>query len=79
METAAYASSYGLDVRDLSPLAGRLLAKMQAQVAVLAETIASQEYATDQATVGVYVAALEQVRSPMLAVDVPARLTPPLW
>lgn len=75
VEPAAYASSYGLDVRDLSSLAGRLLAKMQAQVAVLADTIASKEYATDQATVGVYVAALEQVRSPMLAVDVPARLT----
>ena len=52
-----------------------LMAKMQAQVAVLAEAIASREYATDQATAAVYVAALEQVRSSMLAVGVPARLT----
>ena len=79
VEAAAYASSHGLDVRELPPLAARLLTKMQGQVALLAEAIASREYATDQATIGVYVAALEQIRSSMLAVGVPARLTNAAW
>jgi 3-hydroxyisobutyrate dehydrogenase-like beta-hydroxyacid dehydrogenase len=79
VEAAAYASSHGLDVGDLPPLAARLLAKMQGQVAVLAEAIASRTYDTEQATIGVYVAALEQVRSSMQRVGVPARLTTAAW
>jgi 3-hydroxyisobutyrate dehydrogenase-like beta-hydroxyacid dehydrogenase len=79
VEAAAYASSHGLDVATLPPLAARLLTKMQGQVAVLAEAIATGSYATDQATIAVYVAALEQIRSSMLPSGLPARLTTAAW
>jgi 3-hydroxyisobutyrate dehydrogenase-like beta-hydroxyacid dehydrogenase len=79
VEAAAYASGHGIDVSELAPLAARLLTKMQGQVAVLAEAIATGSYATDQATIGVYVAALEQIRSSMQQAGLPSRLTTAAW
>ncbi len=79
VEAAAYASSHGLDVSELPPLAARLLTKMQGQVAVLAEGIGTGTYSTDQATIGVYVAALEQIRASMQHAGLPARLTTAAW
>jgi 3-hydroxyisobutyrate dehydrogenase-like beta-hydroxyacid dehydrogenase len=79
LEAAAYATAHGIDATVLPPLAERLLMKMRGQVAVLTRAIASGDYSTDQASISVYVAALEQIRTSMLAVGVPARLTTAAW
>jgi 3-hydroxyisobutyrate dehydrogenase-like beta-hydroxyacid dehydrogenase len=75
VEAAAYAAAHGVDATVLTPLAERLLGKMRGQVAVLAGAIHDEDYATDQASIGVYVAALDHVRASMRADGLPARLT----
>jgi 3-hydroxyisobutyrate dehydrogenase-like beta-hydroxyacid dehydrogenase len=79
VEAAAYAAAHGIDATLLTPLAERLLGKMRGQVAVLADAIHHEDYATDQASIGVYVAALDQVRASMRADGLPARLTSAAW
>ena len=79
VEAAAYASAHGVDATVLTPLAERLLGKMRGQVSVLSRAIQSGDYATDQASIAVYVAALEQVTRSMQAVGVPGRLTSAAW
>jgi len=75
VEAAAYAAAHGITATVLTPLAERLLGKMRGQVGVLAGAIDGGDYTTDQASIGVYVAALDQVGASMRASGLPARLT----
>jgi 3-hydroxyisobutyrate dehydrogenase-like beta-hydroxyacid dehydrogenase len=79
VEATAYAAAHGIDATVLTPLAQRLLGKMRGQVEVLASAIHDRDYATDQASIGVYAAALDQVASSMRASGLPARLTAAAW
>jgi 3-hydroxyisobutyrate dehydrogenase-like beta-hydroxyacid dehydrogenase len=79
VEAAAYAAAHGIDATVLTPLAERLLGKMRGQVGVLAGAINDGDYTTDQASIGVYVAALDQVGASMRASGLPARLTSAAW
>jgi 3-hydroxyisobutyrate dehydrogenase-like beta-hydroxyacid dehydrogenase len=75
VEAAAYAAAHGVDAVVLTPLAERLLGRMRGQVGVLARAITSGDHTTEQASIGVYVAALDQVAASMHAAGLPARLT----
>lgn len=75
IEAAAYVSSLGIDVDVLRPQAIRLLEKMKLQIDTLVTAMSSRAFATDQATLDVYHAALAQVSSSMASAGVRGRMT----
>ena len=75
LEAAAYVSTFGIDVDTLRPQAIRLLDKMRLQVDSLVTAVTTGSFATDQATLDVYHAALKQVSSSMRSAGMPGRMT----
>ena len=72
---ASHYRPFAADLAILSEEGARLLEKMRDQLDVLSGAVASGQFETDQATLGVYLAALDQVTASMGDAGRAARLT----
>jgi len=75
IEAAAYYARSGASLDVLRPEAIRLLEKMRLQVDALMTALTSREFGTQQATLDVYLAALDQVTASMRDTGLTARLS----
>lgn len=75
LEAAAYYARTGGDLDILRSEAIRLLEKMRLQVEAMVTALTSREFGTDQATLDVYLAALDHVAASMRREGISARLT----